>query len=40
VSSIDEHAYATGEGTVSQRLKNAFARFASDYALNHPELRV
>lgn len=40
VSSIDGHTYTTGEGTVSQRLKNAFALFASDYALNHQELRV
>lgn len=40
VASIDDHTCATGGATVSQRLKKTFAAFASDYALNHPELRV
>lgn len=40
VGAIDAHRYAVGEGTVTAKLKAAFADYARAYAAAHPELRV
>jgi len=40
VASIDEHRYALGEGTVTMKLKRAFAEYARDYARRHAHLAV
>ena len=40
VAAIDECRFAVGAGTVTARLKAAFAGYVRDYAAAHPELRV
>jgi branched-chain amino acid aminotransferase len=40
VGAIDGVAFKVGEGTVTARLKAAFAEYARDYAEQHPQLRA
>ena len=40
VAAIDAARFTVGQGTVSARLKTAFANYARAYASAHPELRV
>ncbi len=40
VAAIDEVRFAVGDGTVTARLKAAFADYAREYVKAHPELRV
>jgi len=40
VAAIDEVRFAVGDGTVTARLKAAFADYAREYVTAHPELRV
>lgn len=40
IASIDGRQFRTGSGTITSRLKEAFAMFARDYAASHPERRL
>lgn len=40
VGAIDERRFNVGEGTVTAKLKAAFADYTRDYAAAHPELKV